>query len=264
MPTGVYGGTKTYWSEWGGGSRRAVLLHCSLAHSGVWAGVAEQLSDHLRLQAFDLPGHGQSGEWDKHQDIMDQTVLVGNDFINQEKIDLIGHSFGAAACLRMAVEHPGLIRTLVLFEPVFFAAAKVNGFDIEAPFAKFAKALEAGDKVTATRHFIAFWEDEGRWDTLPQPQRDALTSRIDLIAAGVPALHEDNAKLLAPGRFEGIAAPVLLAEGSTTPAIASAVNSALAERLPNVARRTIEGAGHMAPLTHPAQAVALIRDHLSL
>lgn len=39
-------------------------------------------------------------------------------------VDVIGHSFGATVALRLALERPELVRSLVLVEPVLFAAAK--------------------------------------------------------------------------------------------------------------------------------------------
>ena len=55
-------GAETHWTNFGSGPRPALLIHCSLAHGGSWAGVARRLSDRLRMVAFDLPGHGRSAD----------------------------------------------------------------------------------------------------------------------------------------------------------------------------------------------------------
>ena len=52
--------------------------------------------------------------------------------------------------------------------------------------------------------------------------------------------------------------PALLLEGDASPDMSYAINKSLERRLPNARRERIEGAGHMAPLTHPqdvAQAI---------
>ena len=262
MPEADFGGTRTFWQAWGTGGRRAVAVHCSLAHSGAWEGVAARLSDVLRLQAFDLPGHGRSGDWDQGRDIMDQTVAMALGLIRDAPVDLIGHSFGAVACLRLAVERPDLVRSLVLFEPVFFAAAAADGYDTGAPFTPFAEALAKGDWDEAARFFTDLWGAGERWDDLPARQRAALAARIHLIPAANPALHDDNAGLLAPGRLERAEMPVLLLEGADSPPVIAAIAAGLARRLPDARRETITGAGHMGPITHPEAVAGAIRRHL--
>ncbi len=264
MPHATFGETLTYWREWGGGPRRAVMAHCSLAHSGAWAGVAERLKDRLYLQAFDMPGHGRSGPWELKRDYMDQTFEMAEGLVGGEQVDLIGHSFGAVACLRFAVEQPDLVRSLVLFEPVFFAAAKADGVETEAMFAPFAKAMDAGDNEAATREFSAIWGGGEPWEALPDAQRSYMTERIHLIPASAPAIHEDRAGLLAEGRLEAVTAPVLLLAGETAPPVIDAINTALSARLPNAQRQTIAGAGHMGPLSHPAAIADAIARFLSL
>jgi pimeloyl-ACP methyl ester carboxylesterase len=263
MPEALLGGTHTFWREWGEGPRQALAIHCSLAHSGAWGGVAERLGDMLRTQAFDLPGHGRSGPWDEARDIMDQAVAMALELIGEAgPVDLIGHSFGAVACLRIAMERPGLARSLALYEPVLFAAARADGFDPAGSFAAFEQALAAGEPAEAARRFTGLWGSGEPWEALPERQRTALAQRIQLIPAGNPALHEDRAGLLAPGRLEAVAAPVLFLEGAASPPVISAINGALARRLPKASRETIAGAGHMGPITHPDAVAAAIRRHL--
>ena len=94
----------------------AVLLHCSLAHSGAWGGVMAALSDRLAMVAIDLPGYGAT-EFDRALDIQDQacetTIAV------LERLDapahLIGHSFGATVALRCAIERPELVASLSMY-----------------------------------------------------------------------------------------------------------------------------------------------------
>jgi len=43
MPRGLRGGVETHWQVMGQGPRRALAIHCSLAHGGTWAGVARAL-----------------------------------------------------------------------------------------------------------------------------------------------------------------------------------------------------------------------------
>jgi pimeloyl-ACP methyl ester carboxylesterase len=218
MPTAEFGGILTHWRDWGSGPGRALMIHCSLAHSGAWTGVAEALSDLRNLTAFDLPGPGRSGAWDDPtRDIMDQTMDMALGLIDGTPVDLIGHSFGAVACLRLAVERPDLVRSLSLYEPVFFAAARALGHDTDLLFRDFAIAIATGDRDEAARLFTGLWGAGDSWDSLPAGQRDALSARIHLVPAGSPTLHDDRSSLLVPGRLEAVVRPTLLIEGALSP-----------------------------------------------
>ena len=105
---------------------------------------------------------------------------------------------------------------------------------------------------------MAVWGDGTAWGDMPAAIRAALAARIHLIAAGAPTLHDDRAGLLAPGRLEALSRPVTLIEGGASPPVIGAIHTALAARLPQARRSVIPGAGHMLPVTHPAELAALI------
>ena len=106
---------------WGkGGARPVLALHCSLAHAGAWSGLVDHLSG-VTVTAPDQPGHGRAANWDGVSDLhglttrlsIEQAIRIGGN----DPIDIIGHSFGATIALRMALERPDLVRSLVLIEP---------------------------------------------------------------------------------------------------------------------------------------------------
>lgn len=101
--------------------RRAVAIHCTQAHGGAWRGVARCLADCLTILAPDMPAHGKSGDWDFTGNLHNITYAALLPLVQNEPVDLIGHSFGATIALRMAVEVPDQIRSLTLIEPVYFA-----------------------------------------------------------------------------------------------------------------------------------------------
>ena len=100
------------------------------------------------------------------------------------------------------------------------------------------------------------------WDVLPEVQRAYAAARIHLIEESVPGLLEDSQTILRPGGLERIAAPVTLISGDRSPAIIPAVLTALEARLPETRRATVPGAGHMVPITHPADTARAIRAGL--
>lgn len=259
------GGFPTFLRRWGAGPREAVLIHCSLGSSGLWAGVAERLADAATLTAFDLPGHGKSGDWTDGGDVQAQTAAMAADLI-EDRADLIGHSFGATAALRLAVERPEKVRSLTLIEPVLFAVLALDRPGLlarhDTEMADYTAAGARGDWAEATRIFMAKWGDGRPWESLPEAQRATLIARIRVVEAASCMLRTDPTGLLRPGALGRIAAPVLIMEGAESPEYIAAIAAGLAARLPGARRTVIDGAGHMAPVTHPEDVAGAIRAFL--
>ncbi|MDO8884511.1 alpha/beta fold hydrolase [Pseudotabrizicola sp.] len=258
-----------YWRRYGQGDKTAVALHCSLAHSGKFAGLAAALPE-FGLIAPDLPGHGRSADWSGRGDYHSETtrdVLAMLAQLDLGAVPLIGHSFGATVALRVALERPEAVSALVLIEPVLFCAARAAGgpsFAVHlAAHAGFAAARRVGDLHKAAAAFQAIWGAGLAFDALPEAQQDYISARTPLVAATNPVLNDDAAGMLVYGRLESLGVPVLLVQGDQSPPIIDAIHTELARRLPQVQRAQVVGAGHMLPVTHPRDCAALIRAFLS-
>ncbi|MCM2562669.1 alpha/beta hydrolase [Lutimaribacter sp. EGI FJ00015] len=267
MPVDRRGGVDTHWVRMGHGHRKALLLHCSLGHSGGWQGVARYLDDMLDMTAFDLPGHGRSADWDGVSDLQTVSMNMALDFLDPDQpLDLIGHSFGGTIALRIAVERPELVRSLVLIEPVFFAVAMADRPDLldmhDQDLGPYYRAMQAGELEEATRIFSGFWGDGRAWDTIPAPQRAAMVKRIRLVHAGHPQIYGDKAGILASGALDRLSHPTLLIEGGDSPPYVAAINDGLMKRLRRAERIVVDGAGHMVPITHPEEVAAQVRGFL--
>lgn len=244
----------------GDGPQVALSLHPSLAHGGAFRALAAQMPG-WRLVAPDLPGHGESADWDGTRDLHDVATEAAAAVLDGiGPCCVIGHSFGATVALRLALEQPARVRRLVLAEPVLFAAVAgpVHAAHL-AEHAGFAAAMGAGDLVAAAAAFQAIWGAGVPFGDLPVAQRGYIADRMPLIPAQNATLYDDAAGLLAPGRLEGLRMPVLLVEGAMSPPVIAAIHAVLAARLPVARRVVIAGAGHMAPITHPADVAAAIR-----
>ncbi|MDW3225025.1 MAG: alpha/beta hydrolase [Paracoccaceae bacterium] len=246
----------THARTFGHGTREALAIHCTLAHSATWRGVGHALADIATLTAIDLPSHGKSDDWDGQVDLHRLCTDAALAHLPYKR-DVIGHSFGATVALRLAVENPDLVRSLTLIEPVFFAAAcqdapdQMRAHDDEA--APYMAALATGDMAHAARLFNRLWGDGTKWDDLSAKTRRSITDRMYVVTGQSPMIFEDNAGIMVPGRLERLSMLVLLLQGSQALDIIDAINSSLARRLPNVRRAVITGAGHMSPLTHPTE-----------
>jgi pimeloyl-ACP methyl ester carboxylesterase len=248
---------------WGQGDEPALLLHCSLAHAGAWDGVARALSDRLMLTAPDLVGHGRGPARDAARDYHDQATDAAAAHLAEGPCHLIGHSFGATVALRLALDHPGRVASLTLIEPVLFAAAEgAPGWAAHADaIAGLDTLFEAGETEAAARLFLSVWGGGVPLDAMPEAQRRYMIDRIWVVPASTPALHHDSAGLLP--RLGELSCPVLLVEGGNSPAVITEIQSALGAAIPGQRRDVIKGAGHMAPITHPAPVSGAIARFLA-
>lgn len=250
---------------YGDGARRALALHCSLAHAGAWKGMVAALTVPLTIEAFDLPGHGKSADWDGQSDYTNLCARIGAGMIGDGPVDLIGHSGGAVAALQIAMSMPEQVRSLTLIEPVLFAAA-AGGREHDAfvaAMAPYKAALDAGDCAGAAEVFTGLWGTGTPWAALDDKSRAYMADRIHLIAAGMPALADDNFGILDAGELESLALPVMIIIGAESPPVIRAIAEALATRLPDVGLAEVPGAGHMLPITHAAQVAGLVDLNLT-
>ena len=247
--------------SFGSGPRQLLAIHCSLAHSGAWRGLAAALEGEVTLTAFDMLSHGRSPDWDQQGDFQLRNVDAGLSLLTQP-MDLIGHSFGATVALQMAVQRPELVRSLTLIEPVFFAAVEDPDMlqGLEQQNQPFRQALSAGDTALAARLFNRMWSSGApKWPDLSEATRAAMARAIPIVPACDQAILTDRAGVLAPGGMGCLAMPVLLLRGSDTNPIVAAVNASLLSQLPNGRSIAIDGAGHMVPISHPSQVAACLR-----
>jgi len=240
------------------GAPPAVLAHCFLGNGGSWRRMLAAMAP-LDALSLDLPGHGGSAMPDDPGDFHALTAAAIALHVARPSL-LVGHSFGAASMLRHALGNPATATGLVLIEPVFFAAAR--GTPAFAPYRASERALHAavraGDLDVAAREFLALNPGSPDWDALPPPVQRQMAAQMRLVAATEAGLFGDSGGLCAPGVMEGFDPPVLLMVGSDTTPIFHATANALAQRLPRAEVVVVAGAGHMAPITHPADTARAI------
>lgn len=249
--------------RFGQGPRQILAIHCTLGQSGAWRGLAAQFESAATFTAFDMLGHGRSPDWDGRGDPQDRITEIAETFLS-DRMDVIGHSFGATVALRLAAAHPGRVRSLTLVEPVYFCFAGKDEPEAlaahDADARAFAEPLERGDYETGTRIFNEMWGGAGvPWAEMTGTARAGMVRSMRFVRACSPPLYDDPAGILAPGRLDRAAMPTLLLRGTESHPVTKAINDAIARRLSDAENVVIEGAGHMLPITHPAEVAAHLR-----
>ncbi|PSL17671.1 pimeloyl-ACP methyl ester carboxylesterase [Shimia abyssi] len=224
-----------------------------MAHSGAWRGVSEYLNDVLTIHALDMPGHGRSAPYDG---VSCTGTLVSEAVLEriQAPVDVIAHSFGAVVALQLAVSHPKIVRSLTLYEPVFFALARgidLGGFDAhEAMVSRIARAVRSGDHTAAARDFMKQWNDGTPWAAIPKQVRDGFARRIPFVLGSQNYVSLDTPGTLP--RLGEITVPCAIMDGVESPPEITSICDGLAERIEGAVRVRVPGAGHMGAISHPA------------
>lgn len=246
----------------GDGPRRILALHCTMAFGGAWKGLSSVMPD-LTFVAPDMPSHGRSADWDTHSSFADTVYLASLQAMDDTPMDIIGHSFGAMTAMRIAVTHPEKVRSLTLIEPVFFGIAMRTVPETLAQHdqsaAPFRDAVDAGDMETAARTFNRMWSEDGpAWDTLPERTRAAMVRAVHVVPDTYGLLYEDTSGLLKEGALDAMQKPTLLLRGARAHPAIVAINDGLTAIMPNASQGAVEGAGHMAPISHPKDVAEMM------
>lgn len=254
MTMATLAGYRTRLNSFGTGPRKALLIHCSLAHSGAYARLGHALGDAMTLVGFDLPGHGGSEDWTGPGDIQDQMLAMAAELLT-EPMDVIGHSIGGNIALHLAALHPDKVRSATLIEPVMQAVAIEDEPEwktrISDDMRAYFEAIQTNDAERAARAFTSQYGDGRPWDTLHPEARRAITERIHLIKENDRAALEDHFGLLKPHGLDAVSMPVLIMDGGVDVSGMLTVCKGLARRIPQARQVSIAGGGHMVPFTKP-------------
>ena len=255
-----------------GSGETVLLLHSSASSSAQWRPLTEALQPRWHVLAPDLHGYGQTDPrpGSASPGFADAVALADAVLAESpEPIHLVGHSYGAAVALRFAADWPERLRSLTLIEPVAFhllcgapEGTAEHGLyrEVAALAADVTESAADGDGRRGMARFIDYWNGAGTWMRMRPEAQSALARQAPRVALDFRAAMTDPTRLRA---LRWIAVPTLILRGSTSPRPTRRIAALAAQVLPKARLNTIEGAGHMLPLTHPAVVNAAITDHLS-
>jgi len=199
-----------------------LALHSSTSSKSQWRALAAQLGSRHRVVAVDLHGYGanpmpRADRPFRLEDEVDLVVARAAAVLGAGvPMHVVGHSYGAAVALSLAVLRPDLVRSLSLYEPVVF-----NVLERDGPYYPLARLLadrievrvDRGDLSDAARLFIDHWGGSGSYDAFDLEARQRLDRSVNKVPLDFTALcaGPDSADW-----YAGISAPTLLLAGTSS------------------------------------------------
>jgi len=254
------------WFDEGSGPP-ILLLHSSGASRRQWARLREPWQDRYRALGLDLWGYGetplpaQPDAFRLDREVELARVLLGR---IDEPFHIVGHSYGGAVGLRLALDFPDQVLSVSVHEPVLFHLLREQRCteeweEISRISGEVLRLINRQDLSGGASVFVDYWNGAGAWRglTADQQQRTAIAARKAPL--DFAALFAESDPL---ARFGDLTGKVLVTVGERTRAPAAKVAALLGSVLGPDSLRTIPGAGHMAPITAPERIRPLIEERI--
>lgn len=245
-----------------------MFLHGTAGHPAQWGKVCDSLAGSREYIRPELPSHIRNGRATVGASIADEARLLVRDWmLHRGPVHLVGHSYGGAVALRIALDSPEHVRSLTLIEPAVFHLLR-DGPSLEQSMfaniatveAKLREAASKGYPAAGVASFFDFWCGPGSWDRLTSCKRAILSAQADLIIRNFAVVFREDTALADYGK---IACPVLGVAGTGSPCLAQHLTRMIVGHIEHGKMITITAAGHMSPLTHPRVIAAALAHHFS-
>ena len=237
-------------------TNRLVLVHGFTQTSRCWSPFDELLDERFERRSLDAPGHGDAS--DLALDVPAAAAYlagVGGDGI------YVGYSMGGRMALRLALDHPSLVRGLVLI------SASPGIADAAARRERVQRDSALADRLEkiGVAAFVDEWLAQPLFADLPPASAHraerlrntvhGLTSSLRLAGTGAQEPLWD--------RLGELAMPVLVLAGALDAKYVAIGRRMVAAIGANATFGEVAGAGHSVPLEAPDATARLVNDWLA-
>ncbi|QEU90768.1 alpha/beta fold hydrolase [Streptomyces kanamyceticus] len=232
----------------GTGPDTVLFVHGTMDHSGSCYPIARRLST-WTVVAYDRRGWGTSRALaSPRTTLADHVADLAAALASLPRPVVAGHSYGALVALATAAQHPQLIRAVVAFEP------PLPWLPWWPPTAPWEQLVNDASQNPAEAARDLQQAVTGRPAT--------GTSQEELAQLGTALIREMTDAAISEPTFDPLTmtTPVLTASGTRSLTHHQETSLHLADLLPAGHHEPIQGAGHIAHVTHPRHFAALIQQ----
>ena len=144
------------WYDERGSGDPLILLHGGIGGSEIFDPILDTLAKGRRLILVDLPGHGHTASPDRplrYEEMADQIAgLIRH--LGLDQTDLMGLSLGGGVALRTAIQHPALVRRLIVVSAPF----RQDGWFPEVVAGQSALGPEAAEMMKQSPFYATYAE----------------------------------------------------------------------------------------------------------
>ncbi len=245
-----------------------LLIHGWGGSGSYWQGTAHALAYTAQVIVPDLPGTGRSQPVQPAQNMFDQVASLKNtlDVLEIDRVQIVGHSMGAAMALLLADLIPERVERMVLTSMCFFVSEKQK--EIYTNIMKFIQLsmrfrpewmgyLPGLPQMMATRYFYRIPND-------PMALRQGLFDylQLDFDTAVACANDATNPEIKEAGLR--VQAPTLIIACRQDQVMPLENVAYTVERIPNCEVHWMEECGHLPMVEKPGEYMAILRDFLEL
>ena len=260
-------GLHAAYRVWGDGPP-LVLLHGGGGSSALWSKVADALGAGRRLIAPDLLGCGETAGWPEKgaltHDLQAELVAAVLAVTTSGPVDIVGHSYGGATAVRLAVNRPQKVRSLLLIEPILTCLLREAGDptyeESVAVNRFFVASVDAGKPEAAWQTFLDARNGEGTWARLQDKRKQ------DFLAQSAQSRETSLSNLTnrtTAAECAALSVPMTIVCGASTTPADRRTSEVLRDAVRAARYEILDGAGHMSPLSHPQDVARLIGEHLA-
>jgi 3-oxoadipate enol-lactonase len=257
-------GVRLYYEALGQGEP-LILLHGGGLNCRMWDEQFEVFARHYRVIRYDARGSGKSdmptaGESYSHSE--DLYALL--QFLGLKQVYLMGLSLGGRISIDFALEHPEMVKALVL------VAAGMSGYEFaDLPaYAEVWKAFDAGNMAQAAEIMTQIWADG------PNRTPDQMDARVrervvqmnlDTFSRPQPQPRAEwrEAEPPAISRLPEIQAPTFILVGDQDQQDILVIADLLKRQLAQAELVVIPGVAHMVSMEQPEHLNQLTLDFLA-
>jgi 3-oxoadipate enol-lactonase / 4-carboxymuconolactone decarboxylase len=224
----------------------------------LWNGVAQRLTEHLRVVGWDLPGHGRGGPAQPFGIAdLSAAVLVLADGLGAEVLHYAGDSVGGCVGLQLLLDAPERIGSATLL---------CTGASIGTPdgWLERAATVRAGGVETMLAGAAQRWFGPGFVDRQP----GVAAALLDALSRTDPESYAQVCEALAAfdvtDRLPEIVTPVLAVAGSADAPTPPESLRRIASGVKDGELVVLDGVGHLAPAEAPELVAGLIAGHVGV